>query len=337
MSRLTLSRVPIRLGTMSDAFQPCEREQKVTLDLLETCADHDVSLVVTTKHTLLREEPWRSVWERIPRKVLVVSLLTSDPNLRQIEPFAAPPQERLAFIAEMAKTSTVLVRLSPFIFGICDVAVDDHLDALAAARARGVVSETLSLGASRLDCGAIFQKMKQAFPGFEKPIFVTAKGSYEYDANDLARAMASLAGKCKKRGLMFWSVGDDQRFLSQDMYCCGTGLIPGTKHWEATWPQLLVDAYEQYPEPVGKEWIERRLGDYGSQVVRLRLSGTFENMTLQTFYERLWEGSWDDAPINMPLLAPYDTAEGRKFGIGSYTYRMMQETLDESRCSTVGF
>lgn len=128
---------PIALGTATDAYQPFERQTKLTRALLEVFLELGHPVSVVTKSSLITRDT--DLWAALAQRNLAhvaISLTTLDgPLARQLEPRASAPHARLAAIETLAAAGVpVSVFVAPLIPGINDHELEKLL---TAARERG--------------------------------------------------------------------------------------------------------------------------------------------------------------------------------------------------------
>ena len=131
---------PIALGSATDAYQPFERQQKLTRAILEILLQTRHPVSVVTKSSLIRRDI--DLWIELARQKLgqvAISLTTLDgPQARQLEPRASAPHARLETIAALSKAGIpVTVIAAPVIPGINDHELEKLL---GAAREHGASS-----------------------------------------------------------------------------------------------------------------------------------------------------------------------------------------------------
>ncbi|MGH8809313.1 MAG: PA0069 family radical SAM protein, partial [Noviherbaspirillum sp.] len=131
---------PIAIGVNTDAYQPCERELRLTrrvLEVLHEC-EHPVALI--TKSSLI-ERDIDLLAEMAARRqaVAAVTLTTLDPTIaRTLEPRATAPQRRLRTIRSLSEAGIpVGVSIAPVIPFVTE---PDLERVLAAAMEAGAVS-----------------------------------------------------------------------------------------------------------------------------------------------------------------------------------------------------
>lgn len=135
----------LALGTVTDAYQPFERQEKLTRAVLEVLLETRHPVSVVTKSSLIVRD--LDLWRELARQNLAhvaISLTTQDgPLARQLEPRASAPHARLAAIRELSAAGVpVSVFVSPLIPGINDHELEKLL---AAAREHGATKAGYTL------------------------------------------------------------------------------------------------------------------------------------------------------------------------------------------------
>jgi DNA repair photolyase len=130
---------PIALGINTDAYQPVERELRVTRELLEVLHEtrHPVSIV--TKSALVeRDLDLLAGMGRDGLAHVAVSITTLDRSLaRQMEPRAAAPQRRLETLRRLSEAGVpTVVLVAPVIPVLTDPELESILEAAATSGAR---------------------------------------------------------------------------------------------------------------------------------------------------------------------------------------------------------
>ncbi|NOY61624.1 MAG: PA0069 family radical SAM protein [Gammaproteobacteria bacterium] len=94
---------PIALGVNTDAYQPVERQLKITRQILEVLRDHQHPVTIVSKSSLIeRDIDLLSDMAHDGLVHVMISVTTLDNQLsRQLEPRAAAPQRRLQTIATL--------------------------------------------------------------------------------------------------------------------------------------------------------------------------------------------------------------------------------------------
>lgn len=138
------------LGTATDPYQPGEGTFGITRRFLELVAQHrGARLGITTKGALILRDV--DVLKRIHARShlsIQVSLISLRADLlRQVEPWAPPPEVRLETVARLREAGLdVGVGVAPVLPGLTDR--EEDLDALFARIA--------SIGVTRVWCGTLF-------------------------------------------------------------------------------------------------------------------------------------------------------------------------------------
>ena len=126
---------PIALGLNTDAFQPVERDQELTRELLEILSDHNHPVLLLTKSALIQRDI--DIIAPMAMKGLVrvgISITTLDRKLaRTMEPRAATPARRLETIRILSEAGIpVTIMTAPVIPGLTDHEIEALLEAGAA-------------------------------------------------------------------------------------------------------------------------------------------------------------------------------------------------------------
>lgn len=131
---------PLVIGASTDAWQPVERELRLTRRLLEVCLKfrHPVS-VITKSAGILRDLDLLSELARLGLTRAAISLTTLDRKLaRALEPRAATPERRLEAIETLSAAGIpVTVMTAPVIPGLTDCEIERLIEAAAGAGASG--------------------------------------------------------------------------------------------------------------------------------------------------------------------------------------------------------
>jgi DNA repair photolyase len=137
---------PLQIGSTADAYQPIERERRLTRGLLELLHDcgHPV-ILVTRSPGVLRDLDLLMPMAQENRLRLAISLCSLDEALSaRLEPRAAPPAQRLATIRRLSKAGIPIgLHFGPILPGL----TEDGAEALFEAAARA--------GACSLQCSFV--------------------------------------------------------------------------------------------------------------------------------------------------------------------------------------
>ncbi|HYS13637.1 MAG TPA: PA0069 family radical SAM protein [Burkholderiaceae bacterium] len=155
----------VNVGSVTDAYQPIERELRITRAIVEVLTRTRHPFTTVTKSSLVERD--LDLIVPVAEQGLVTvffSLTTLDHELsRKLEPRAASPQRRLRAIATLAKAGVpVRVNLAPLIPFINEPEIEALLEAAADAGARFAHYAVLRLP---WEVNPIFQEWLQAhFP-----------------------------------------------------------------------------------------------------------------------------------------------------------------------------
>lgn len=105
----------VRLGGMTDCFQPCEAEYEVTYEAIKAMNERGVHYLIVTKSPLVAADRYLDVMDRGLAHIQV-SLTTTD-DARSLAYERAPvPSKRIAAVEKLQRSGfDVQLRLSPFI------------------------------------------------------------------------------------------------------------------------------------------------------------------------------------------------------------------------------
>jgi DNA repair photolyase len=198
--------LPIAIGVNTDAYQPIERELRITREVIEILADCRHPFALITKSSLIERD--LDLLADLGRTGLVrvaVSITTLDHELsRKLEPRAASPTRRLRTVRTLADAGIpVSVSVSPMIPFVNDHEMESILEASAKAGATNAHFIVLRLP---WELNAVFQSWLQAhFPDRAARVMNRIRdmrGGRDYD---------SQFGK-RMRGEGIWSELYQQRF-----------------------------------------------------------------------------------------------------------------------------
>ncbi|MBL9203226.1 MAG: PA0069 family radical SAM protein [Opitutaceae bacterium] len=128
----------IAMSGVTDCYQPCERQFRITRGCLEVCAEFRQPISIVTKNALVaRDRDVLAGLARLGCAAVYLSVTTLDPDLAgKLEPRASRPAARLRAMRELADAGIpVGVMTAPIIPGLNDHEVPGILAAAAAAGA----------------------------------------------------------------------------------------------------------------------------------------------------------------------------------------------------------
>lgn len=114
----------VRLGGMSDCFQPIEARERVTLRTIEALNEAGVSYLIVTKSDLVARSAYLMAMDKRLAHIQVSVTSTSEELSKRVEGGAPPPSSRIFAIERLQELGfDVTVRLSPFIPQFVDVGI----------------------------------------------------------------------------------------------------------------------------------------------------------------------------------------------------------------------
>ncbi|ABM51374.1 PA0069 family radical SAM protein [Burkholderia pseudomallei] len=129
---------PIALGVNTDAYQPVERERRITRQVIQVMHDHGQPFAAITKSSLIERDLDLLAPMAERRQVMAaVTITTLDPELaRALEPRAATPSRRLRTIRALRDAGVpVGVSIAPMIPFVTEPDLERVLEACADAGA----------------------------------------------------------------------------------------------------------------------------------------------------------------------------------------------------------
>lgn len=111
----------VRMGGMTDCFQPCELEHRTTYETIKLLNKYGIGYLIVTKSHLVATDEYIGILDKNLAHIQITVTTTDDELCRQYEN-ASPPSMRIAAIEKLhALGYDVAVRLSPFIPEFVDV------------------------------------------------------------------------------------------------------------------------------------------------------------------------------------------------------------------------
>ena len=171
LSRPGYTPAMLMIGSNTDAYQPIERERKITRGLLEVLDRFNHPVAIVTKSALVLRDI--EILSKLARRDLVrvaISITTLDGRLaRKMEPRASAPQKRLQVIRGLSAAGIpVAVMAAPLIPALNDAELERILEAAAGA---GAIDAGYVLLRLPLEISPLFQEwLASEFPGRAKHI-----------------------------------------------------------------------------------------------------------------------------------------------------------------------
>lgn len=105
----------VRLGGMTDCFQPCERDNKVTYATIQMLNQRRIPYLIVTKSDLVATDEYMAVLDKDLAHIQI-TVTTTDDNLSLNYEKAVVPSRRIAAIEKLQEDGfDVALRLSPYI------------------------------------------------------------------------------------------------------------------------------------------------------------------------------------------------------------------------------
>ena len=115
----------VRLGGMTDCFQPLEKHHRATFHTIEELNRQGVGYLIVTKSDMVAEDEYISLMRKDLAHIQVTVTCTDDAFCREYEK-AVPPSRRMKAIERLQREGfDVALRLSPFIPQFIDKGVLD--------------------------------------------------------------------------------------------------------------------------------------------------------------------------------------------------------------------
>lgn len=105
----------LRMGGMTDCFQPCERLQKVTYQTIQNMNDYGIGYLIVTKSSMVAEEEYVKILDKKLAHIQITVTCLDDARAAAYEK-ASPPSKRIEAILKLQESGyDVSIRLSPLI------------------------------------------------------------------------------------------------------------------------------------------------------------------------------------------------------------------------------
>lgn len=210
--------IPLHWGGLSDPFQPVERTQRRSLEALKVFKETQYPFVVSTKSTLIAEEPYFSL---IKDCNCVVQFSACSPRFDAVERGAATYSERIEAARKITPFKRVNIRIQPYIPGIFKDVMSE-IELLADAGVHGIILE-----------GMKYQK--RVVEGLVKH-----GGDYVYPAEMLLTQFQAIKKRAHAFGLKFYAGENRLRSLGDELCCCGIEEL-GWRENKANLNHILFD------------------------------------------------------------------------------------------------
>lgn len=213
--------IPLHIGTVSDPFQPIERELRYTRESLKLLAEDYYPFAISTKSPMALE--MKDIF-RDCNCVFQVSMVSPDHPYDKWEAGAPSFRERLKLLWKIAPyVRRVIVRIQPFIPESMD-RVLKLLPVYASAGVYGLTVEGLKLNQA---AGAWWSKRYDGTMPSSMRRMRRATGGYYLPVRTLFRHFMTLREACHEHGLRFYAAENRLRYLGDSPTCCGVDDLSG--------------------------------------------------------------------------------------------------------------
>ena len=115
IAKLPRDSAAIRLGGMTDCFQPIEKIHKVTYEAIKCLNEHQIPYLIVTKSSIVADDEYVEILDKNLAHIQI-TVTTTDDNLSRTYEKASAPSERIKAIEKLYEHGfDVQLRLSPFI------------------------------------------------------------------------------------------------------------------------------------------------------------------------------------------------------------------------------
>ena len=105
----------IRLGGMSDCFQPIEKTHRVTYETIKALNENRIPYLIVTKSSIIAEDEYMKILDKDLAHIQI-TVTTTDDELSRTYEKASVPSERIRAIEKLhSEGFDVALRLSPYI------------------------------------------------------------------------------------------------------------------------------------------------------------------------------------------------------------------------------
>lgn len=191
--------IPLHWGGLSDPFQPCEKQYRISYECLKIFAETKYPFIVSTKGSLIAGDEYLDLLKQC-NAVVQISMICNKYDV--IEQGCPTYEERLKVVEKVSKAAKrVNIRVQPYMPEVFNDLMD-NIPRLKKAGAYGLQIEGM--------------KFIKKMPGMEK-----VGGDWCYPLKTLERDFTKIKRQCHKYGLKFYCAENRLRYLGDDMCCCG--------------------------------------------------------------------------------------------------------------------
>lgn len=199
--------IPIHWGGLSDPFQPCEKQRKISLECLKVFARTQYPFIVSTKGSLIIEPEYLDL---ISKCNCVVQISAVCSSYDKLELGAPTYKERLEMAKILSKkVKRVIFRIQPYMHEVFDE-IYDNLEEIKNAGVYGIIIE-----------GMKFKKKKTGL--------VKIGGDYCYPYQVIKKDFLKLKKRAHELGLKIYAGENRIRKYGDSLTCCGIDGLEGFK------------------------------------------------------------------------------------------------------------
>ncbi len=200
-------RIVISTGSMSDPYQPCERELQLTRRCLELIDRYGFGASVLTKSDLVLRDV--DLFERInwrAKSVLQMTLTVADDRLSRIlEPNVCTSTRRYEVLKEFqARQIPTVVWMTPILPFLTDTEENLRriLDCCFDAGVKGIVCWNAGLTLREGDREYYYRALDRHFPGLSEQYRRLYGNAYELNSPNSAALIRLFHTECEQRGVL---------------------------------------------------------------------------------------------------------------------------------------
>lgn len=194
-----LPRGIIILGSVHDPYQPVEKQQKITREVLQVIAQHRFPAHILTKSDLVLRDI--DLLQQLPTCAVTISMISDDEQVSRIfEPNVPLPQQRFKMIQQLAKKRiNAGMALMPVFPYISDANIERFIGNAKEAGAQYVVWEYLELKGDQRQ--KTFQIIKSTYPQLVSKYERLYADGYKPTEDYVHKVNAKFSKACKHQGI----------------------------------------------------------------------------------------------------------------------------------------
>lgn len=202
--------IPVRIGSLTDPFQPIEREKKRTYEMLKVLADTQYPAVICTKGEVIADPEYLDL---ISKCNCLIQMSMACSSYDSMEPDAPSFERRMEILNQVSKVAKrVVIRIQPY-FHNHFKEILGNLKRFKDAGAYGIIIEGM--------------KWNSKHKGL-----VRVGGDFTYPISVIMKDFLQFREEAHRLGLKIYAGENRIRSLGDSLTCCGTdgmeGFIPLT-------------------------------------------------------------------------------------------------------------